>query len=140
MVLATNAPPSGGVVHVAPRQGGVAVSTSFQFAAVGWVDADLPLRFRFAWLDGDPSAAAGVRRVHLCEPTSTNTLVAKLSAGSASSGFRVRVLALASDMLGAEAASAAVNVTVRPYVRTANTSGAARPLQNPRPALCGAHS
>ena len=58
VTLAVNEPPSSGQVVVAPRDG-FTLDTAFTFAAVNWVDEDLPMTYIFGTVPiVDPQALA----------------------------------------------------------------------------------
>ena len=83
IAIETNGAPESGVLLVDPAIG-VAIETLFSMAAQGWVDADLPMKYRFGFLpDGNQISLS------VASDSELSYCVTQLPAGSAAKGFNV---------------------------------------------------
>ena len=115
VVVAMNAPPSGGWLQSHPLNG-TAVTTTFVLSAVGWDDEDLPMSYRMFTVDGKNQAVLAPR-------SAINSVSTVLGAGLPSDEHRIEFGATITDAFGGSR-TATNETVVLPYVPPSDPAAA----------------
>lgn len=112
VTVTTNGPPQPGKFAVSPVSGGVALTTSFQFTASFWTDANLPISYQFGFLS--PSSGVTMTLQARSEQSSSSSY---LPSGSTSVQFMITATVQVFDVLNA-VTTATSAVEVGPHVES----------------------
>eukprot|EP00466_Bigelowiella_natans_P016677 jgi/Bigna1/138269/aug1.44_g12977 len=102
LTVAVNAPPMGGALTVSPSTG-VSLETEFLLNTTGWIDADIPLTYRFAFVDPISSTSEFLTGTQVSSAKTLNSLPLG----------NLTLEAFATDFYGAMSKAATANVSVR---------------------------
>ena len=119
VVVSVNCPPTGGFMMVSPDRGGLALSTLFTLASVGWTDDvdDMPLRYSFQY-----QLSPLLPLLDIAGPSTTATISSMLPAGlNTNNGSSLAALMVVGRV--ADAFNAMVNASVEVMVEEPTAIG-----------------